>query len=234
MDKIIILTYNVNWKYIIENEKYKKNIFYNIVNSLQIFNPDIIAIQEAESFKTFNKIIPFHYKMILNKSGLENMITIFNTKRFKFIKSLSGQFEKGRPFCLLILNDLITFETICFINIHASHRSNTQQFIMHILNTFIKNNINTIIDRFVIIGDFNRNILTDTTTNFIFNYKNKNYAFNKCSNNHNTCSNLNNKKFLYNYDNVIDTKKIPKNYLLNDEKWYKKKSSDHLMVLSII
>ena len=245
MNKLIILTYNVNWKNIVENEKYKKNIFYNIVNSLHILNPDIMAIQEAESIKTFTEIIPLNYKMILNKSGLENMITIYNTKRFKFIKSLSGQFEKGRPFCLLILYDLLTFETICFINIHASHRSNTQQYIIHILNTFIKNNINMIIDRFVIIGDFNRNILIDNTTNFLFNYKNKNYVFNKSFNNLNC--NSNNLNFTHKqniiksnayscgeYDHIIDTKKTPKKYLLNNEKWYKKKSSDHLMVLGII
>ena len=67
MNKLIILTYNVNWKNIVENEKYKKNIFYNIVNSLHILNPDIMAIQEAESIKTFTEIIPLNYKMILNK-----------------------------------------------------------------------------------------------------------------------------------------------------------------------
>ena len=102
-----------------------------------------------------------------------------------------------------------------------------------------------IIDRFVIIGDFNRNILIDNTTNFLFNYKNKNYVFNKSFNNLNC--NSNNLNFTHKqniiksnayscgeYDHIIDTKKTPKKYLLNNEKWYKKKSSDHLMVLGII
>ena len=75
MNKLIILTYNVNWKNIVENEKYKKNIFYNIVNSLHILNPDIMAIQEAESIKTFTEIILNvlnllnHYQDNLKKEG---------------------------------------------------------------------------------------------------------------------------------------------------------------------
>ena len=236
-NQLIILSYNVFWKGLVSSKTALKNVTHNIKTSIQLYKPDIFCIQEAEKMTHIINCFPKCYKIILNKSGPENMITAIDKTRFKIIDYKAGEFEQGRPFCLFLLNDKINLDVVCLINIHASHRLDTQKYLIGVLLNFIKNNVNlnTVINRFIIVGDFNRNILDDGKGNYSIQYRNKVLNFKFGRNNVNTCcDNLLGENFKYNFDHVIDTKNKPIKEVLVNEKWYKKQSSDHSMILSFV
>lgn len=235
MTTITILSYNVYWKNMIKKGLHRNNTLLNIINAVKLYKPDIIAIQEAEAITKISQIFsPSKYKIMLNKSSVESMMTIYNHKRFNKINSYSGEFEKGRPFCVLLLNDKILNENICFINIHASHRTDTQKYLIGIINTFLKNNVNIPIDRFTICGDFNRNVSIDTTSNYQFIFGNKKIQFKINGDQTNTCCDENGQHMLLNFDHLIDSKRVCNKYVLLHEDWYKKKSSDHSAILFVV
>ena len=63
--------------------------------------------------KIFQKIISKLdldiYDYIVNTSGREYMVTCFNKKIFNLIKSYYFEFESGRPFDILILDNILLF-----------------------------------------------------------------------------------------------------------------------------
>ena len=230
---LTVLSYNVFWKGLVGSKTALNNVISNITNAIQIYNPDIFCIQEAEKMKYLINCFPKNYKIIINKSGPENMITCIDKNRFKLISYKAGEFERGRPFCLFLLNDKINLDIICLFNIHASHRIDSQKYLVGVLSKFIENNIssNTVINRFIIAGDFNRDVSNDGYANYSIQYRNKVEKFKYSRLLDGTCcDNLLGVNYKYNYDHIIDTKYKPVKKVLAYEKWYKKQSSDHSMI----
>lgn len=243
-------TYNVSWQSMTSNvdnqfeickdgsgnNLCKSNILFNISYYLKKFIPDFVCFQEATNYNNLLNIFDENiYKNFINKSGKEYMATLWNNHKFSLVKSFSSEFEKGRPFAILILKYLKNNKNIALINIHASHEINTQKYIFDIINNFIKNNISYYLKKSItnvfMVGDFNRNIKDDTIDyNIIFS---KIFTLNKMSNNKPTCCSMLGYGFNRDYDHVIVSNgSITKKITTNSSKKYKFPSSDHIMVIS--
>jgi hypothetical protein len=221
-------------------QKFRKNIISNIQNVKDYYNPHFYCFQEItnDSYitKLFDKKI---FKHIINNSGLEFMLTIWNNIKYKLIKYIPGEFEKGRPFCILILLDVKTNNKFVLINLHAGHLPNTYDSIFKHIQKIIDDNKEEFlfVSRIIIAGDYNRDINNEFKKNVKLNLKiDKKFNFkfdNKKT--YNTCCDIQGIKLSKNFDHVIDTyhKNIIK-YELNKESWYRIPSSDHVMIMTVL
>jgi hypothetical protein len=253
IEKLSCVSYNLFWEIMdYENAvrlikikkdlpKYKEYLLHNINSVLDYYNPQILCFQEASNFKNIVDLFDHNFDHVVNKSNLENMITIWNKNKIKLISFKSNEFEKGRPFCIFIFKHKILKYNFMLINIHASHNDDTENAlfkpIQNIINTF-DNTLLKNIHRVLIVGDFNRNV-NNEIKNKLFSYSlliNKiKYQFHNNNNNKNTCCDMYGNNLIKNYDHVIDTLNNPLViHPLNNEKWYKYPSSDHVMILSIL
>lgn len=122
-DNLRLLTYNTNWKNMFAVSdapnplcKKKSVCATNVVNLIIKQLPlDFIFIQEAitSEFDVLNST----HNIIITKSGLESIHTFINKSYPKPLKIISGEFELGRPFHIIILND-----NLCLINVHFGHK----------------------------------------------------------------------------------------------------------------
>ncbi len=251
---IAIASYNILWE-IMEKQNHneildlffknnykimKKNLLANIQNILERYNPQIYCFQEAAGYsqiiRLFDKNI---FSSHVNSSGPEYMLTIWNNKRFRLKNKFDGEFESGRPFCILILKDNTTHKYFALINLHAGHKSDTLSSIFKPIQKQINKNMNKFakVKRIIIIGDFNRDInLENKSNNYtleIANTQYKFYFYEKQT--ENTCCDVTGKKLKRNFDHVLDSEKIPiLRHELNKESWYAYPSSDHVMIMSIL
>jgi hypothetical protein len=223
---------------------YKNNTLHNIQKVIDYYNPTIYCFQETSNYQDILKLFNHKYSYKRNISDKENMLTIWRNNKLDLIHNFEGEFEKGRPFNIIIFFNKIDNYKFILINIHAGHNSDT---IISIINP-IQNVINTIdnkllidIKRIIITGDFNRDINNEIKINkknnnsyyLIINNKKITFKYNK--NNNNTCCNIYGNNINKNYDNIIDShKKLKLIHLFNKESWYKYPSSDHVMVMGII
>jgi len=266
---ITIGSYNISWeamssygkgnfKVCVKTTDYKNgicksNILTNIINSVKLYDPDIMGFQEAAHYiDVLNLFDKNKYDYFINNSGKEDMLTIWKKNKFKCIGKYSSEFESGRPWALLIFKNKKTHELFYFINIHAAHNPDSSDSIFKIINKYIelsidlkfKNNIS----RVIMSGDYNRNIYIDNTSNYqivIGNNKynlNKEYDSNVTSNatsnvniNSNTCCNISGTKygFKHNSDHTLDSKNIIfKKIIGNQQNYYLFPSSDHLLIIT--
>ncbi len=255
---IAICSYNLNWEvmdpyngklvdeYTIKQVKeFKQNIILNIQNTFDYYNPQIYCFQEASNFNDLTHIFKDDkFDKYVNLSGPEFMLTVWDKSRFDFIDVQPGEFQKGRPFCIFILKDKITFDNILLINIHAGHNPNT---IYSIFNP-IQKQIDTldilnkiVISRIIIAGDFNRDINNqiksdDKYKKLIIQIANKSFDFkyyDKPLNN--TCCSIDSLRYKHNFDFVIDSyASVLIRHEMIKETWYKTPSSDHIMIMSIL
>ncbi len=172
------------------------------------------------------------------------MLTVWSKSRFDFIDVQPGEFQKGRPFCIFILKDKITFEYILLINIHAGHNPNTILTIFTPIQKQIDriNILNQIkISRIIMVGDFNRDInqqiksdekykkLILKICNYTFDFKYYNKPLN------NTCCSIDSLIYKHNFDFVIDSfAPVLVRHEMIKEPWYKTPASDHVMIMSIL
>tara|TARA_A100001015_G_C15034962_1_gene735607 strand:+ start:3082 stop:3840 length:759 start_codon:yes stop_codon:yes gene_type:complete len=247
---LTIASYNLFWKIMnhencpIELKKYinvyeyKENILSNILNTYNYLNPNIFCFQEASDYKSilliFNKK---KYKYHINISDKDVLLTVWDITYLKLIKFIDGEFEQGRPFTIFLFLNLKFSKYFIFINVHASHNNNTFNNFFKPIQKELNNNFDKFkIKRIIISGDFNRDINLELKKNNYYlkiNDKKKNFKSN--INDNKTCCDIFNKKYQYNSDQVIDTKsKEIKTFLLDKFNWYKRKSSDHKMILSIV
>jgi hypothetical protein len=253
---ISICSYNILWK-IMNNKispfiktlgkekifKHKSNILKNIFLIKNYYNPFFYCFQEASNYQEIIELFnepeySFHY----NYSEPEYMLTIWNNKLFQSKFKIDGEFEPGRPFCLFVFEDLRFNIQFVLINIHAGHLKNTLKSIFEPIQKYIDINSNKTkkfdIKRIIIGGDFNRDIssqinLESDKYNLIIN--SKKYNFIPFLTKNNTCCSLNGWGHNKNYDQIIDSYDKPIiTHVLNQEKWYNKFSSDHILILSII
>jgi hypothetical protein len=247
---LAIISYNVYWKTMdINNSEnhlrnkldlinYKKNILENIKYSYYHFNPDIYCFQEAHDYSSIINIFDKKkYNYHINISEKDVLLTIWNNQILKLIKVFDDEFEKGRPFSIFLFFNTKTNKYIIFINIHASHQEDTLKTIFKPIQENIDKNFKKYsIKRIIIGGDFNRDINSYLKNNKYFLIINKKkYFFKENYNNNKTCCDIFNKKYEFNSDQVIDTKSSNIiTFQLDKFIWYKKKSSDHIMILAII
>ena len=252
LKKIIILSWNVSWEAMTTNNsgQFKlcgknpnktcnNNIILNISNTIKKFNPDILGFQEASKYNDIINILNTSlYNYFVNSSGLEDMLTCWSTKTFTLINSFSYEFEKGRPFAIIILKQNYNNNIIYLINIHSAHNSNTQSSIFDIINQFIKNNINDElkknINRVIILGDYNRNTFNDNTSNYKIIIGNIHFILKRSNYKGNTCCSLKGYLTNKNYDYILDSTNLVERLLINTEPYYKIPSSDHIMIIGII
>jgi hypothetical protein len=243
-----ILSWNVSWEAMTSSlagqfkicSKNKiscnHNIITNIYKTIKKFKPDIMGFQEAAKYNDIIDLIDTKiYDYFLNKSGQEDMLTIWNKNIFSLIIQYHHEFRFGRPFCIFILKHKQTNQIICLINIHAGHEPNTQESIFLIINKFIEDKLDKKlakkISRVIMFGDFNRNPFDDKTYNYEIIIENNVFNLHRDDLQENTCCNIKGKKNNANYDHVLDSKYMVKRQLVNKEKYYTIPASDHVMII---
>lgn len=115
---------------------------------------DLIAIQEASRYQHINL---GHMNLIHFRADSEtDMVIFYRESRFNLVEQLTGHTSNNdRPFLIAILEDKITKDTICFINLHASHNANY----LNEIKTNIEPKLNgKVYDRIIIAGDHNHDI----------------------------------------------------------------------------
>lgn len=248
---ISICSYNVNWKVMTSAGTNAQNVIENISRVKNYYNPFIYCFQEASNYTSITQLFERNlYDMDIGKSGPEHILTIWNKKIMRKMLSFTGEFEHGRPFTIIVFQDLRFSNYFMLINIHANHDSRTQMKIFDPIQKLIDKHINHVnkypIQRICIVGDFNRDISlehvyslalkTNSTSTCTRTGINK-YIFHTLKTSNKTCCSMSNSypRYVYNYDHVIDSWDIPiQIFSLTNEKWYRLKSSDHALILCVI
>ena len=236
--------YKKSTEKIIRNKpKLKSNIITNIINIKKYYNPFVYCFQEAESAHDIINLFEHEqYKYHLGYSEPEHILTIWRKDIMKKKVILDGEFEKGRPFSIIVFNDIRFKIYWMLINIHAGHHPQTNSSIFEPIEKLIIENKNIIdkydIKRIVIIGDFNRDISSQIIIEpkkFKLKVNSNEFNFKSISNTNKTCCSLKGYGYKLNYDQIIDSYTNPLlTHQLNKESWYIPEASDHLAILSII
>ena len=150
--KIKVFSWNVCWESMagkpgwkLCNQNTSKQICINNAKAVikNVQPCDFIALQEY-SDSLFSSVSGM--STLVSQSGHEKMLTAWN-KKYTLRQSYKDEFSVGRPFQILIFDDII------FINVHPGHQ---QEFIRKINK--IKNylqNINLSKYKIIMAGDFN-------------------------------------------------------------------------------
>jgi endonuclease/exonuclease/phosphatase family metal-dependent hydrolase len=177
-----ILSFNVSWECMSNSEEGTagklgsicKNLSHNnfqcrdnlILYLQQIRNIyddfDIICLQEAANLDVlkneFNQNFFFHH----HKSGPEVMITIINNYKYKITDILTGEFKKGRPYCIFILESILDASTLIVVNLHYCSNYNHEvcndikfYLTQTLLNKYPNYQYQFCNSRIVVAGDFN-------------------------------------------------------------------------------
>ena len=200
-----ILSYNISWesmsgsvsKWALCNNNTNTNnprhssVCVNNISSVfdSSHELDFITLQEATDY---NKLIKEsdrlkQMKFEVHKSGLDTIVTFWDSKKFKLKQKILGEFENGRPWMATMFdyvrkasnhNNSIRHSNIaydlCLINVHMGHYDKDEEFqklekmMLDINNNdnndnndnkdTNNNNINGIAKRYIISGDFNYDI----------------------------------------------------------------------------
>jgi hypothetical protein len=153
-----VLTYNTNWKNMYGKKealnplcRKKSYCATNVVNLIKQQLPlDFIFIQEGLTSEF--DVLKDSFEFIITESKPERIHTLINKSYPKPLKIICGEFEKGRPFHIIILS-----ENLCLINVHFGHNKDLKSELKIIKKTFEENFDKTLIKkmRIIIGGDFN-------------------------------------------------------------------------------
>jgi hypothetical protein len=75
-----------------------------------------------------------NFEFIITQSGPEKLHTLINKEYGKPLKVICGEFEKGRPFHIIVLSN-----KLCLINVHFGHNKNLKSELKIIKNSFEDN-----------------------------------------------------------------------------------------------
>jgi hypothetical protein len=156
-----VLTWNTNWKNMSATKdapnplcRKKSYCAINVVEFIKKQLPlDFIFIQEAITSEF--DILKDSFEFIITKSGPEKIHTMINKEYGNPLKVISGEFEKGRPFHIIVLSN-----KVCLINVHFGHNKDLKSELKIIKKTFEDNYDKKEIKkmRIIMAGDFNMNI----------------------------------------------------------------------------
>lgn len=224
-------------------DKLKSNILKNIYLIKNYYNPFFYCFQESENPTDITDLFEkSDYGHHIGYSNPEHMLTIWKSNLFKKELVFDGEFESGRPFSIFIFKDLRFEVYFILINIHVGHHSDTFATIFVPIQKQMNLNQNMIskydIKRIIICGDFNRDIGSQIILEpkkYYLNINSIGFNFFPCLTSNKTCCSLSGYGYKKNCDQLIDSFDKPIIiHQLNKESWYIPKSSDHLMILSII
>ena len=184
---------------------------------------DLIALQEASRYQHINlgHMNLIHFRAI----SKTDMVIFYRKSRFNLIEQLTGHtFNNDRPFLIAILEDKITKDKICFINLHASHNTTYLNEIQTSINPKLNGKI---YDRNIIAGDHNHDIGNGYKLNGM-----QIYAPNI---KHITCCSPNS-TWNKSYDHILDSYSIPvvtvDNNMKYDSGFVYSPAGDHLPISS--
>ena len=253
---ISICSYNVYWK-IMKNDPslltksfssddlniHKSNLLTNIYLVKNYYNPFFYCFQESENYSDIITLFEkSKFKYHIGYSKPEYILTIWNSILFKKKIVIDYEFESGRPFSLFVFKDLRYKKYFVLINIHSGHHHDTKTNIFDPIQQIINSNKHILlkfnIKRIIISGDFNRDIgsqITIEPTKYFLIVNSIRFDFIPYITTNKTCCSLKGYGWNKNYDQLIDSYTKPIIiHQLNKEPWYLTKSSDHLMILSIV
>ena len=248
-----ILSYNISWESMSgsvknwslcnnntnkSNSRHSSVCVNNISNVFDSSNTidntlDFVTLQEATDYKKLiaesSRLKNMKYET--HKSDLDTIVTFWDAK-YKLIKVVNGEFEKGRPWMATIFNSS-SEENLCLVNVHMGHYDKENQ-IKHMDKMIldIKNKLKekenkkeskkynkNMKMRYIISGDFNYDIKEFGNSKNYFTLNNTNFYYNK---KHILTCCINRRKH---NDHVIDSLEspidinIPKvNYMASDHK----------------
>lgn len=131
-----------------------------ILNQLSEF--DFITLQEAYKWKELTQNLQYTHGIVNSKSGREDMVTLYNKKKFVMKEYIFGDISNigGRPFQILIF-ELVnnSSKIIILVNLHNGHnikKSDVEGKISQVFNKLKSINQLQSSNIFVIVaGDFN-------------------------------------------------------------------------------
>lgn len=239
-NNITHLSYNISWESMSgsvkdwdlcsnntdkNNPKHNSICISNIGTVINENKTDFVTLQEAGDYKKLLAICPhlstMHYKTY--KSGLNVIVTFWNNK-YKFIKKITGEFSKGRPWMAIIFSG-----ELCVINVHFGHYKHYEEYnklksIIHDIKHELADT-NIFIKRYIIAGDFNYDIkkLSNNSgkinlDNIIFYYHPKHLL---------TCC----VRRITHYDHIIDSYKTPNKIFIPNVKYM---ASDHKPIIAVL
>ena len=207
-----ILSYNVNWQNMsgdksapIDACKTKDLCASNINNLILDELPlDFIFIQEVINEEVLFKDLEKDYKIVKTQTGNEMMCIVIN-KKYNVLTAIGGEFEPGRPFLVVFLN-----EGICLVNVHMGHKKNIVYELKKIEDEIYKRKINVDPYRIILGGDFNADVGKEILffEKNMFNFRKK---FTCCVYTTHMGKSINNLRYIKgkNIDHILDSQDEP-------------------------
>jgi hypothetical protein len=170
-DNISILSYNISWESMsgakkdwilcsnktnVNNSKHFSVCVSNIGMVINQNKTDFITLQEATDYEKLLQECPrlknMQYKV--HNSDVDVIVTFWD-KKYKIFSTITGEFEKNRPWMATIFTN-----GICLINVHFGHYNSNEEYkkmnnMIKTINSKIQDNY---IKRYIISGDFNYDI----------------------------------------------------------------------------
>jgi endonuclease/exonuclease/phosphatase family metal-dependent hydrolase len=155
MSNIKIFSWNVCWE-CMTNSSYGsarelgkkcinnicKNNILNIINNLINDEYDFIALQEASNLLNDLNKFP-NYGIIHVNQNPEELITLYNTKKYIVNAIKYGEIMDNRPYQIIFLYDNYNKKNIIFINLHNAHlRDKNYKNNIIYLETMLSNELN--------------------------------------------------------------------------------------------
>ncbi len=137
---ISILTYNICWECmthsrtlgascsIVSDQRTicAQNVGENIKKATEDYGDlDFIALQEATHHEIIEQDLPTvfsNFASVAHKSGLEEQITYYNKNMYTLWKKITGEFESGRPYQILLFK-----QKLILVNLHNGHTATREK-----------------------------------------------------------------------------------------------------------
>lgn len=250
MNTITICSYNIYWKVLEKHASLSKdinlintchnNLINNIKNCIKYDKPDIFCLQEISNTDIINKLFNNKiYNQVQSVSGFEIISCYYNKSIFDLLSMTFDEFEKGRPYTLMVFKHKPLGKYYLVCNLHASHNPDTKNYLYKKIQNTINNQLYNLcldkinLDGMIMIGDFNSDVNLESKIQFKINNKIIKFKLNK-NNTQKTCSNIYGYAFKHNYDHIITSFYPNLRILQNSQYWFKSPASDHMMIKSFI
>lgn len=252
-ENIKVMTYNVCWEAL--EGHHSKNIDMthcktggrnlcqeNIGNIISTFGAgsDFIALQEIKDVPTQWQSLKNHITILGNMmihatrigQSLGGIITLYNKHKFNHVAQYEGEFEPGRPYAVILFQNILDNSYIVFINLHFPHSDN------NLLRNHIAAGINSLKGannwsnyKVIMCGDFNKQEPNEYNT-FLGTVGMKNIITRNMSNEPSTCCVSNSGTHNLKFDHIFSNFVAPTQYNTIDPNLHGIFKSDHLPVIA--
>ena len=163
---------------------------------------------------------------IFNHTESVASMKVYVSKKYNVLTTCGGALPgTGRPFLAIFVQCGITNEKIAFINIHAGHNKDNDS--LNISGPIEKScgNLLTKMDRYIMAGDFNRDVTNSNDKSIILN--NRRLYNKRFPRPYTCCSNDASRRYRRPSDHILDSKGLFKTYTSGEGVY---PSSDHAWV----